>query len=44
VRAVRKGAGKAGRVVRDLSEWSPPADHPPAGGRSPHLKSSWVRF
>jgi 23S rRNA (cytosine1962-C5)-methyltransferase len=44
VRAVRKGALQAGRAVRDLSEWAPPADHPPASGRSPHLKSAWVRF
>ena len=44
VHAVRKGAAKAGRAVRDLSEWAPPPDHPPAGGRSPHLKSAWVRF
>jgi 23S rRNA (cytosine1962-C5)-methyltransferase len=41
--AVRRGAGQAGRTIRALDFAPVPADHAPARGRQPHLKSAWIR-
>ena len=43
-RLVKIGAERAGRRIRTVEMVSPPADHPSAPGRTPHLKSGWIRL
>ena len=43
-RSLESGALRAGRRLRDLEMVDPPADHPQAPGRTPHLKSAWIRL
>ncbi|HEX5659301.1 MAG TPA: class I SAM-dependent methyltransferase [Polyangiales bacterium] len=41
--ALRSAASRAGRTIRGLDFAPVPADHTPARGRQPHLKSAWIR-
>lgn len=43
-RSLESGALRAGRRLRELEMVDPPADHPQAPGRTPHLKSAWIRL
>lgn len=44
VRAIEVGARTAGRTIEALETPAPPPDHPPGPGRTPHLKSAWIRL
>ncbi|HEY6876595.1 MAG TPA: class I SAM-dependent methyltransferase [Polyangiales bacterium] len=42
--ALQLAAGRAGRRIASLAFAQVPADHAPARGRAPHLKSAWMRI
>jgi 23S rRNA (cytosine1962-C5)-methyltransferase len=44
VQSIEAGARGAGRRIQALELASPPFDHPPGPGRTPHLKSAWIRL
>ncbi len=41
--ALRLGAARAGRAIRERTFAPVPADHAPGRGRQAHLKSAWIR-
>ena len=44
VGVIEAGVRSAGRRVRALDLVPPPVDHPQTPGRTPHLKSAWIRL